>query len=106
MCKDLGNNNYECAGNCANGSVWGTGLYTGDSNPYTAAKHMGIVPGKFRKVIAPGFSNYLSTSMNGITTANYGAYGSSYILVSVSGAVSACNCTGGVSNEALGAVKN
>ena len=60
MCRDLGNNMYECNGNCgANGTVWGTGLYTSDSNVYVAAKHMGIVPGKFTKVMVKGCGAYI-----------------------------------------------
>jgi hypothetical protein len=68
MCKDLGGNLYECFGNCANGTIWGTGIYTGDSNPYTAAKQMGLVPGKFMKVPAPALTSYVSATVNGITS--------------------------------------
>ena len=81
MCKDLGGNLYECFGNCANGTIWGTGIYTGDSNPYTAAKQMGLVPGKFMKVPAPALTSYVSATVHGITSTAYGNYGSSYILV-------------------------
>ena len=81
MCKDLGNNTYECSGTCgANGSVWGTGLYTADSNVYAAAKHMGITPGRFLKTMLPGFSAYLGVALNGVTTLSYHNYGSSFIL--------------------------
>lgn len=82
MCKDLGGNNYECSGTCATGgTVWGTGLYTGDSDVFKAAKHMGITPGKFTKITVPGCGAYIGTTMNGITTTNYGNYGSSFFLV-------------------------
>ena len=83
MCKDLGNNRYECNGTCGNGTVWGTGLYTSDSNVYSAAKHMGIVPCTFQKVIAPGCSAYIGATMNGITTNNYANFGASYFLIKV-----------------------
>ena len=81
MCQDLGNNRYQCNGTCVNGSIWGTGLYTSDTNPYTAAKHMGITPCKFYKVMVPGCSAYIGTTMNGITSNSYGNYGGSYFLV-------------------------
>lgn len=84
MCKDLGGNTYQCDGNCpVQGNVWGSGLYTSDSNIFQAARHMGIVPGKFSKVDVPGCGAYIGTTINGITTKNYGVYGSSYFLIKV-----------------------
>lgn len=84
MCKDLGNNQYECNGSCGANGGWGTGLYTADTNPFAAARHMGIVPCKFQKIMAPGCSAYIGTSMNGVSTSNYGNYGSSYFLIKIS----------------------
>ena len=50
MCKDLGGNRYECNGTYPNsGSIWGTGLYTSDSNVFQAAKHMGMFLAHFKK---------------------------------------------------------
>ena len=84
MCKDLGGNRYECNGTCPNsGSIWGTGLYTADSNVFQAAKHMGIVPCTFQKINAPACGAYIGTAMNGISTSNYGNYGSSFFLIKV-----------------------
>lgn len=97
MCKDLGNYQFECQGNCnSNATIWGTGLYTGDSNVFQAAKHMGITPGKFRRVNVAGTSAYLGTTMNGIVSTNYGNYANSYFLVSIAGANNAVQCTGAV----------
>ena len=85
MCKDLGNNKYECDGSCpVTGTVWGTGLYTADSSVYSVAKHMGIVPCTFQKIMAPACTAYIGTTMNGITTNNYGGYGNSYFLIKLS----------------------
>lgn len=53
--------------------------------------------------MAPGFSAYLSTSMNGVTSANYANYGSSYILVSINPVY---NLTGGITDQNLTAMKN
>lgn len=84
MCQSLGGDLYECSGACnTNGRVWGSGLYTSDSDVFLAAKHMGIVPCKFRKITVPGCGAYIGTTMNGITTNNYGNYGSSYFLIKV-----------------------
>jgi hypothetical protein len=85
MCKDLGNLEYECQGTCnPGGTVWGSGLYTGDSSIFSAAKHMGLVPGKFRRVNVGGSTVYYSTTMNGLTTNAYANYSSSYFLVPIS----------------------
>ncbi len=80
MCKDLGNNVFECNGNCANGTVWGTGIYTADSNLWNAAKHMGYLPGTFTKIPGPGLQGFIGTSQNGVTTTNYGPYATTFYL--------------------------
>jgi len=80
MCKDLGNNLYECNGNCAGGTVWGTGIYTSDSNIWLAAKHMGYLPGTFTKIPGPALNGFIDTTQNVVTTANYGVYGSTFYL--------------------------
>lgn len=71
MCKTTGNNVYECNGQagCINGSIWGTGIYTSDSNVYRAAQHMGYLPGVFYRINLPGLQGYKGTTLNGITTA-------------------------------------
>ena len=82
MCRELGNDVYECDGSCnSGGTVWGTGLYTSDSDVFKAAKQMGLVPGKFQKIPVCGCSNYLGAHVNGISTSNYGNYPNSYILI-------------------------
>lgn len=65
----------------ATGSVYGTGMYTTDSNICAAATHAGAAGAgggsvKFKK--APGCPKYNGTAANGITTSSWGAYGSSY----------------------------
>ena len=61
----------------------GSGLYTGDSNVYCAAKHSGLVPGRFKRINLPACSQYLGTYSNEITTKNYENYGSSFFLFSL-----------------------
>lgn len=63
------------------GPVWGTDLYTTDSDVCTAAVHAGAIPlagGKVRVMAAPGCASYLGTARNGITTSSWGSYGGSF----------------------------
>lgn len=82
MCRHTGGNIYECNGNteCQNGTVWGTGIYTSDSNIYKAAQQMGLIPGRFMKVDLPGMNNYFGTTSNGVITNGYGNYANSFCL--------------------------
>ena len=64
-----------------------------------------MTPGKFRKVDIAGAASYLGTSMNGIASHNYGTYPNSFYLISVTG-VNNCQCSGGISEQALTNVKN
>jgi hypothetical protein len=74
---------YECSGICgATGTVWGSELYTGDSNVFVAAKHAGFVPGVFMKIDKGPQQSFIGTSQNGVTTLQYGPFQTSYILVS------------------------
>ncbi len=41
---------------------------------------MGYLPGIFTKIVGPGLPGYIGTSKNGVTTTNYGNYGSSFYL--------------------------
>lgn len=41
---------------------------------------MGYLPGIFTKIPGPGLPGFVGTSLNGITTLNYGNYGSTYYL--------------------------
>nr|AGS53140.1 serine/threonine protein kinase [uncultured bacterium contig00040] len=69
----------------AYGSVWGSGIYTDDSNIPTAAIHAGLIrDGETAYVtirIMPGQSSYESSTANGITTSSYGSWGGSYMFV-------------------------
>ncbi len=84
MCKALGDNIFECHSICT-GNVWGSGLYTSDSNPYAAARHLGLLPGKFKKINLPGFDKYMGSTLNGVKTYDYGSFGGSFVLVKEDG---------------------
>ena len=71
------------------GIVWGTGIYTHDSNIATAAVHAGLIaPGQTALITVtslPGQSSYTGSTANGVTTYSYGSWYSSISLSLASG---------------------
>ncbi len=62
-------------------SVWGSGPYTGDSSICTAALHAGVVDpsgGPVRVIPSAGLDSYEGSSANGVTTRDWGSFGSSF----------------------------
>ncbi|WP_372841561.1 LCCL domain-containing protein, partial [Phaeovulum sp.] len=62
-------------------SIWGTGIYTSDSDICTAAKHAGFLGkggGDIRVVMQPGQGSYPSSTQNGITSSEWGSYSESF----------------------------
>lgn len=41
---------------------------------------MGYLPGIFHKITLPGLQGYKGTTLNNISTLDYGVYGTSYVL--------------------------
>lgn len=68
------------------GSLWGTTIYTDDSNLATAAVHSGFVQLNqlciVTVMILPGQSSYTSTLQNGITSSGWGSWSGSYTFLS------------------------
>ena len=68
------------------GTIWGTNIYTNDSYIPKAAVHAGIVTdGQTKEVyikIVEGLNDYPSSTQNGVTSDNWGAWGLSYQFVS------------------------
>ena len=63
------------------GSVWGSGPYTADSNICRAARHAGRIGPRGGTVtvrLLSGRSSYGGSTANGVTTSNWGSYGTSY----------------------------
>lgn len=64
------------------GSVWGSDVYTTDSQLSTVAIHAGVLkPGQtgiVKVTIMPGQNGYLGSTRNGISSSGYGQYPSSY----------------------------
>jgi hypothetical protein len=60
------------------GTVWGTDVYTRDSNIGAAAVHMGLVkPGETRVLrieVVPERESYPGSTRNGVTTTDYGTF--------------------------------
>ncbi len=68
-----------------NGRVWGTQVYTNDSDLATAAVHAGVLSVDQSGIVAvrilPGQSEYEASIRNGITSNSYGGYDCSYEFV-------------------------
>ncbi len=80
------------------GGVWGTGVYTDDSNLATAAVHAGVLaPGQqglVKVTIRPGLTNpptggsaYVGSAANGVVSNSYGSYAGSYSVSNPDGAM-------------------
>lgn len=71
------------------GSVWGDGVYTDDSQLASAAVHAGVIkPGKTGVVIVkilPGQDSYGGATRNGVESSTYGSWNASYQFVDASG---------------------
>lgn len=70
----------------AQGSGWGTDIYTNDSYIPAMAVHAGVIAiGQTKEVyikIVEGLNDYPSSTRNGITTSSWGSWGLSYQFVS------------------------
>ena len=81
---DAGGQGWSGACRClgvGNGPVWGSDVYTTDSDLCRAARHAGAIGaggGVVQVTAAPGRSSYAGSTRNGVTTSNWGSYGSSF----------------------------
>jgi len=75
---------FKCPAAGKESSVWGTDIYTADSSICTAAVHAGKFAldtgGTVTIELRPGESAYKGSTRNGITTNNFGPYGSSFVV--------------------------
>ena len=85
-------------GRLSGGTVWGTDVYTDDSDIIRAAVHAGVIQnGENKNVfiqIMPGQSSYQGTTRNGISTKSYGNWAGSYKFIASSSDQS-CNTQDG-----------
>lgn len=67
------------------GSVWGSGIYTDDSDIGTAAVHAGLLQAGQRDVlyvaVMPGMSSYEGSKRNGVNSSSYQTWPGSYRFV-------------------------
>lgn len=65
--------------------LWGTDLYTDDSNIATAAVHAGLISTEFGGVVVieikPGASSYEGSNRYGVSSGKWGAFSGSFIFV-------------------------
>jgi len=72
------------------GAVWGTDIYTDDSNICAAARHAGVITAAGGAVTVkngPGRSSYTGSSRNGVTSYSYGYWPGS---ITLTGAIMNC----------------
>lgn len=82
LCDTPGTTYYFRVTGASDGMVWGTDVYTGDSSLAAAAVHAGTVkPGEtavVRVTVMPPLPHYQGSVRNGITSHDYGSYGTAY----------------------------
>ena len=82
LCETPGTTYYFRVTGAIDGSVWGTDVYTGDSVLAAAAVHAGVVkPGEtavVRITVMSPLAQYHGSVRNGVTSHDYGRYGSAY----------------------------
>ena len=65
--------------------IWGTGIYTTDCSIGSAAVHAGLITkeagGTVTIEIRPGQTSYEGSVYNGVTSFNWGTFGSSFIFI-------------------------
>lgn len=74
-----------CPAGGLTGALWGSGLYTSDSSVCSAAVHGGYITaaggGQVSFAMRPGMPTYPGSTANGVTSSDYGAWGSSFQIV-------------------------
>lgn len=71
----------QCPASDSTSSVWGTGIYTADSDICTAARHSGLIDvsgGGVLAVAEDGRDGYEDSLRHGIQSRSWGAYGNSF----------------------------
>jgi len=81
-----GEQKCKCKPDVANGTVWGTGIFTEDSSICGAAVHAGAIKadkgGEVTAKFAPGCASYAGSKKNGVTSSAWGAYAGSFFFPS------------------------
>ena len=87
LAQPVGGTYYFRVGGTTDGPLWGTDVYTGDSSLAAAAVHAGLVqPGESAVVRVESVTpppQFAGCVRNGVTSHDFGRYGSAYRLASV-----------------------
>ncbi len=90
----VGSLNCSCPANAQNAPIWGTNVYTGDSNICTAARHSGVIGGTGGDIslsMVAGQGDYPSSTANGITSGQWGQFNESFtVLAGTPAVIAAC----------------
>jgi hypothetical protein len=82
LCDTPGTTYYFRVTGAADGSLWGTDVYTGDSALATVAVHAGAVKSGesavVRVTVMPPLAQYQGSVRNGVTSNDFGRYGTAY----------------------------
>ncbi len=84
LCDQVGATYYFRVTGQTTGMLWGTDVYTGDSVLAAAAVHAGVAKESETAVIKvtvePPLSKYQGSARNGVTSHDFGHYGTAYRL--------------------------
>jgi hypothetical protein len=87
LCDEIGMTFYFRVCGTAEGAVWGTDIYAGDSALATAAVHAGLVKagesGFIKVTVVPPLTQYHGSQRNGVTSNDFGRFGKAYRLAAV-----------------------
>jgi hypothetical protein len=87
LCEPVGATYYFRIRGEAGGSLWGTDVYTGDSSLAAAAVHAGLVKvdetAIVRVTVVAPLQAYQGSVRNGVTSHDFGRYGTAYRLSAV-----------------------
>lgn len=87
LCDPVGSAFYFRVRGSAQGSLWGTDVYTGDSSLAAAAVHAGLVAVDETQIVkvtvVQPLTQYQGSQRHGVTSHNFGRFGSAYRLSAV-----------------------
>jgi len=87
LCEPIGATYYSLVSGDSYGSVWGTDTYTGDSALAPAAVHAGVVQtgetAVVKVTVVQPLLQYQGSARNGVSSQDYGHYGTAYRLACV-----------------------
>lgn len=87
LCETVGSTYYFRVTGVAEGQLWGTDIYSGDSTIGAAAVHCGLLrPGKsafLRVTVVTPPERFPGTARNGVTSTEFGRYQYAYTLAAV-----------------------